>query len=212
MHRNIKNIIFDLGDVIIDLFPSDLLRAHYFPKYFDQIKFEEKRKEGVFKSFELGNMDRPSFVNHLRDCSKSHLTDDEIIDLWNAILLSIPKDRIELILELSRTYRIFLLSNTNEIHLEKILSDLAKEGRLTDFESCFEKMYYSHLIHMRKPNEDIYNYVLSDSNLKPAETLFLDDKQQNLDAANVMGIKTQLISRDFDVHKALMNFRDKNNC
>ena len=109
--------------------------------------------------------------------------------MQNAILLDFPLHRLEFLKELnaSKKYRLFLLSNTNELHISWIQNDWGIE-LYNEFKRCFEQFYLSHEIQMRKPNSNIFEFVLNENNLQAKETIFIDDTQENTDAAKELGI------------------------
>jgi putative hydrolase of the HAD superfamily len=188
----IKNLIFDLGGVILDLSVKDTLVSFSglsgLP--LDQVKslFVSSRE---FESYERGGMDDRQFRDLVRGLYKVSVSDVELDRSWNAMLLGIPKPKLDLLLELKKQYRTFLLSNTNGIHLDYInsiiLPPLTGERTLDRF---FHGSYYSHLMGMRKPDEEIFLRVLQDNELKASETLFLDDNADNIKGANNVGIQT----------------------
>ena len=108
----------------------------------------------------------------------------------NAMLLTIPSEKYELLLRLKTRYRVFLLSNTNNIHLESFNQLVHRDTGLRELDYYFHKAYYSHLMKMRKPDAEIYSHVLSENKLSPDETLFLDDNFDNIKGAAGLGIKT----------------------
>jgi epoxide hydrolase-like predicted phosphatase len=188
--QNIRNIVFDLGGVILDI---DFKRTE---KAFIDLgitNFSELFGLGhaasFFKDHESGKITDDEFLDSLQKLAKHSLTADTVHKAWNALLISFPAERIELLKKLKNKYRLFLLSNTNAIHLaafQKIYQDTFNYGSLSDL---FEKVYYSHKIGMRKPNKEIYEYVLKDNQLEPEETLFIDDALVNVEAAKKSGMK-----------------------
>ena len=119
--------------------------------------------------------------------SEYNLEKDLIVQSWNSILLDFPEYRFDFIKKLSenKKYRLFLLSNTNEIHIDWIKENVPF---FEDFKKCFEAFYLSHEIHFRKPDAAIYKFVLDTHNLRPEESLFVDDIKENTDAAAALGI------------------------
>ena len=113
------------------------------------------------------------------------------MNAWNAILLDFPTHRLTFLKELakSKQYRLFLLSNTNDMHISWIQENWGSTLYL-EFKNCFEEFYLSHEIHFRKPNADIYEFVLQENNLIADETFFIDDTEENTRAAEKLGIKT----------------------
>lgn len=142
-----------------------------------------------FKDHEAGKITDDEFLDSLQKLAKHSLKPDIVQKAWNALLIEFPPERIELLKRLKSKYRLFLLSNTNGIHLEafqKIYNDAFNNGSL---DSLFEKTYYSHKIGFRKPNKEAYEYVLKENHLVPAKTLFIDDALVNVDAARESGMK-----------------------
>lgn len=179
----IKNIIFDYGDVFINLDK--------------QATYKELAKLGVtevtdemmqqYYQYEMGLISTDEFVGFFHD--KFQISKENLIDAWNAILLDFPLRRLAFIKELaaSKKYRLFLLSNTNELHISWIQNDWGME-LYNEFKGCFEQFYLSHEIKMRKPNADIFEFVLNENNLEASETIFIDDTAENTAAASELGI------------------------
>lgn len=188
----IKNIIFDLGHVLLDL---DFDRAEQrfkqlFQEDFDAIYYN-LHEEGHFLDYELGKIDEAEFTGKLRAASKKPISEQDIIDAWNSMLLRIHPKRIEMLRELNQQYNVYLLSNTNATHIKWVGEHLEQEHQLdlTVFEQqLFKKPYYSHVVNMRKPDVEIYEFVLADADLKGEETLFIDDREDNIEAAKKVGI------------------------
>ncbi|HMG08695.1 MAG TPA: HAD-IA family hydrolase, partial [Mucilaginibacter sp.] len=122
------------------------------------------------------------------------LTNDQINTAWNSMLLGIEAGNNELLLNLKDKYRTFLLSNINAIHYDHIMAYLKSEFGFDGNDHIFEKTYYSHLTGKRKPEPEIFELVLKENNLAPAETLFIDDSPQHLAAAQKLGIQTFLMT------------------
>ena len=137
--------------------------------------------------FETGQISREEFVDGIKKFIPD-ASSDEILQAWSAILLDFPLYRLEFLQMLSKKYRLFLLSNTDAIHIETFEQ---KNGATfySDFYNCFEKVYFSFEIGMRKPNSEIYNYVLNEHDLQAKCTLFIDDKKENTDAARSLGLQ-----------------------
>jgi glucose-1-phosphatase len=193
---DIKNIIFDLGGVIINL--STQTTVTHFAKL-GGISEEEVNnrmmQSSEFHDYEKGLISDIRFREIVRKMLKVNAADEEIDRCWNAMLLDIPTERIQLLERLRNNYRIFLLSNTNEIHLNcfnGIVHDLTGKPSLDHF---FEKAYYSHRMKMRKPDQEIYETVLKENDLNPHHTIFLDDNLSNLKGAELCGIKTFHVQR-----------------
>lgn len=195
--KNIKNIILDYGNVIFDL---DFQRAH---KSFEEIGikdvnrfFSHKVQSSLFDDFDKGKISTDDFRNTIRAVTgQKDLTDEQIDHAWNSLLIGVPKGRHELLMQLKNRYRTFLLSNNNELHYDWIMQYLKNEYQLDGNKIFFEKDYYSHLLGMRKPDEEIFDFVISTNGLKPNETLFVDDSPQHLETADRMGIQTILATQ-----------------
>lgn len=188
MH-DIKNIIFDLGGVILnidfkktnDAFHS--LGLENFGQHINQFHITD-----LFLQYETGQIDDIEFVEGIARLSDKPMSQDDIIDAWNALLLDFPPERIDLLKRIKPRFRTFLLSNTNSIHLKEFQERLQNEQGVY-LEDLFEKAYYSHVVKLRKPHADIFNLVLKENNLDPSETLFIDDTESNFPEAKKLGIR-----------------------
>ena len=187
--NTIKNIIFDLGNVIINI-DFDLTYQAF-------AKITNKNLEEVYNSFdkldlwdkyEKGQLSNQEFINTLREALEITVDDKEIIAAWNALLLDIPQKRIDRILALKKKYRIFILSNTSDLHILDVNRILKETRGIENLRHLVEKLYYSYEMGMRKPSDEIYLSVLKDSNLAAEETLFLDDNFDNVIGARKIGI------------------------
>ncbi len=203
MTENIKNIIFDYGNVIftIDFNKTQEAFKNLGIKNVEDF-FAHKGHHSLFDQFEKGEITAKQFRNGIREVSNSaHLTDAEIDQAWNSLLIGVLEGNHELLLKLKHKYRTFLLSNINEIHLDYISKYLKSTFNIDGNEDFFEKIYYSHLVGKRKPNKDIFEQVLSENDLKPEETLFIDDSPQHLKTATEMGIETYLMTYPDSIQK-----------
>jgi len=188
--KGIKNIIFDLGDVIINLDQNKTILA--FQKLFGN-KFGEMEKDlrgnNILEKYETAEISSDEFLSFFKTYN-STLTNQQIIATWNSILLDIPKERLELINQLSKEYRIFLLSNTNDFHIEYIDNYVRNKFNIDNVAELFEKAYYSHEMGLRKPDSKIFLTIINDKNLVPKETLFIDDSEQHIISAKQLNLKT----------------------
>ncbi len=187
----IKNIIFDLGGVIINLSVEKTHQAFASLSGLpvDEIKTIVHHGD-FFNQYEKGLISDSEFRDHLRESLNLRVDDGELDNAWNAMLLDIPMERIRLLEQLKSGFRIFLLSNTNNIHLQSFNHQVKQLTGFNAIDEYFHQAYYSHLVKMRKPDLEIFEHVLHTSNLIPEETLFLDDNKDNLTGANKAGIKT----------------------
>ena len=188
MDKKIKNIVFDLGGVLVDLdFKAAIngLKKAGFANVKAQLQSFDR--EGIFQKFELGEMTAEEFRTAIRENSTVTLTDEEIDALWNAMLLEIPREKLELILDLRGKYMVYLLSNTNSIHWDYVCKNAFnyRGFRVNDY---FEETFLSYEMHLAKPDKAIYEKVLQDANLLAEETLFIDDSEANCKAAEEVGI------------------------
>lgn len=142
-----------------------------------------------FKDHEVGNISDDEFFASLRKLAGHSLEPEVVQKAWNALLISFPLQRIELLQSLKQRYKLFLLSNTNGIHLKAFQAMYKATFNNGSLDELFDKAYYSHLLGLRKPSREIYEYVLTDSNLNAAETLFIDDALVNVEAARQTGMR-----------------------
>ncbi len=189
--NEIKNILFDWGGVITDLHLDATKKAFHDLglTIFDEHVVHDPLDK-VFIPFEIGNISPEEFRNNIRKFSVNPLTDVMIDEAWNAMLGVLPAERWNLLESIRHTYRTFLLSNTNAIHLKYYFNYLQGIYGTFGYLHLFEKAYFSHEIHMRKPNADIFEYVVTDSGIKPGETLFIDDFIENIETAGKLGFQT----------------------
>lgn len=187
--RQCKNIIFDLGAVIINL-ETERTRSAF--KRWLGLQFSDvwgkATKSGLFEAYETGTIDSNQFRGFFFEAIGEEV-DNERFDLaWNAMLLDIPSTRIDLLIELKKHYRLFLLSNTNEIHMKRIHHYLDAVYGLKDFTRIFEQVVLSYKVGKRKPDPGIFELVLSENNLVPEESLFIDDTEEHVLSARGLGL------------------------
>lgn len=203
--KQIKNIIFDLGGVIINL---DIHKTIFEFNKLAEIPFEsiytQINQNTVFDLFDKGLISESDFFEELKKIINTHKTNQELITAWNAMLLDFPLERLSLLETLKSKYRLFLLSNTNETHIKAFESDLFKTSGSKNLEPYFEKVYYSCRMGMRKPDQIIFDHVLNENKLIPEETLFIDDTQQHVDSALKSGIHGRLLNKNKEVKSLLV--------
>ena len=186
----IKNIIFDLGGVIINLDnkrTEDAFRALGAKDFGNH--FGHGFAASFFKDYEMGKISDAQFIQNLREMGGLEDPDKTLVDAWNALLLDFPPERIRLLENLRKDYRIFLFSNTNALHLEALQAIYRQTIPSGDLDALFEKAYYSHLMGMRKPDVEAFRLILRENKLVPGETLFIDDARVNVDGANSAGLR-----------------------
>ena len=204
--KNIKNIIFDYGNVIFEIDFKKAQDAFRNLGITDvESVFAHSGQNPLFDNFDKGLIEASEFRNGVREFSgMKNTTDEEIDKAWNSLLIGVPEGNHDLLLGLKNKYRTFLLSNNNAIHYQWIMDYLKESYELEDNSGFFEKDYYSHLMGMRKPNKDIFERVIDEQGLVPEETLFIDDSPQHLETAGQLGLKTVL----FNTPKELKNLID----
>jgi putative hydrolase of the HAD superfamily len=186
----IKNIIFDWGGVITDLHFDATKKA--FQQMGIKIFHEDllqNPKDELFIPFEIGHISPEEFRNGLRKFSTNHLPDTMIDDAWNSMLGDLPVERWRLLESARQNYRTFLLSNTNAIHIPYYFDYLMKTYGFYGYTHLFEKTYFSFELGLRKPNADIFEYVLNDTGINPNHTLFIDDFVDNIETARKLGFQ-----------------------
>ena len=188
MDKKIRNIVFDLGGVLVDLdFKAAIngLQEAGFANVKEQLLAFDQG--GIFQKFELGEITADEFRTAIRENSTVTLTDEEVDALWNLMLLEIPREKLELILELRGKYMVYLLSNTNSIHWDYVCKN-AFNYRGFRVEDYFEETFLSYEMHLAKPDKAIFEKMLHDANVLAEETLFIDDSDANCKAAEEGGI------------------------
>ena len=189
--NEIKNIIFDLGGVILKL---DYSKTEDEFKKIGVVHFKElysqKKQTLLFDDFEKGKIKSEEFISSFKESGNLKIKEIDFINAWNAMLLEIPIENLQFINGLKKDYNIFLLSNTNEIHIKKFEGDLKTNNMLEQFYKCFDKIYYSSRMGKRKPEENCFNQVLEENGFIAENTLFIDDSIQHIEGAKKVGIKT----------------------
>ncbi len=186
----INNIIFDLGNVILNIdydAPVQAFKALGIEN-FDEI-FSKRNQNKISDDFETGQISDIEFINYLQPLCKENTTQQQVIDAWNTIIKDFPISRLRLLQQLQLHYNLFLLSNTNSLHetfYNKLLMETVSYPTIGVF---FDKVYLSHRIGYRKPNPKAWEIILEENNLKASETLFLDDSPQHIEAAKKMGMQ-----------------------
>lgn len=204
--QNFKNILFDLGGVILDIDVQATLKRFYelgFPA--ELMQYPHAMTTDLFYNYETGKMDTEQFRNEIRKTTGVEMTDQAFDEVWNAMLVRIPEERTALLKVLSKRYNLYMLSNTSELHVkvfEKMYLDAAGEP----MHRVFKKIYYSHEIGWHKPDHEAWKHVINDAGIKPEETLFLDDNIHNIKASQELGFqaihiheRTNLMNFGFDL-------------
>jgi glucose-1-phosphatase len=191
--NEIKNIIFDFGGVICDL---DITKTEEKFREFGPARKNDRpgsedssmRFDILVEQFERGAISSGEFRTTIRNHYQVPPSDSAIDEAWNALLTDIPGQRLKLLEDIRHNYRIFLLSNSNEIHYHHYLLDFRQKSGYNDFDELFEKSYFSFQVHLSKPGKEIFNLVVKENGLDPSMTLFIDDTLKHVETARILGI------------------------
>jgi len=189
-----KAVIFDFGNVIINIEFQRIYET--FAKLTSKpIAYIEKRitEEQIFRRYESGQFTDEEFREIIRQTLSFPLSDKEVDTAWNAILLDIPTERIDLIKNIRKKYPVYLLSNTNNIHITASNNYLNEAHGIKNLNVLFDKLYLSYEMGMWKPDTEIYYEVLRSINLEPNQVIFFDDNLQNIESAKAIGMQTILV-------------------
>ncbi len=204
----IKNLIFDFGGVIINLDPIRMVMAFAELGVTDIEKVNKSIADsGLYLDFEIGLITPAEFREGMRKHSGLKLTDDQVDNAWNAMILDIPPSRLSLLKELKKNYDIFLLSNTNEIHYHYFNKYLSETYGINKVDQIFKKCFYSHQLKLRKPEPEIFLKTLSLAGLKADECFFIDDSKANIQAACELGIQGVLLHQGEEVNQYFVDGR-----
>ncbi len=189
MLQGVKNIIFDLGGVIYNIDYQRTIKAFKALgiEGFEKV-YAKAGQSDLFDDLETGTIQRDQFYKGIQGFLGQHITSQKIDEAWNAMLLYFMPEALTCILRLGKNYRLFLLSNTNCIHIEAIKNQYG-ESYFEEFCKGFEQVYLSHEIGLRKPNTKAFTYILNQNHLQAAETLFVDDSPQHVAGAIKAGLK-----------------------
>lgn len=183
-----KNIIFDLGGVLLNLDIPKTVQA------FEQLGAPEfsklfglGRAESFLKAYEVGYINDDEFITDLQQLTGGK-SRDEVVHAWNAMLLDFPKERIDLLAELRKKYNLYLFSNTNAIHLSSFAKTFSDTFNGASLDGEFSKAWYSHLIKLRKPDVEAFEFIIKDGGLNPSESVFIDDALVNVEGARIAGL------------------------
>jgi len=189
-----KNIIFDLGNVILNIDFNKTINAFKNIGITDAENiYNIYKQHDFFDQFEKGLISPQDFRDNIKKISPNPLSDKMIDEAWGQMILDIPIERVNLLISLKNHYRLFLLSNTNQIHFDVYNADFVKKYGIPCFSDLFEKAYYSFRCGLRKPDAELFKLVLSENDLTPAETLYIDDLTHHIKTADSLGIQTLLL-------------------
>jgi glucose-1-phosphatase len=202
MISGIRHIIFDLGGVLLNIDYQLTEQAFKdagisnFAELYSQLN-----QTVLFDEFETGKITAEEFVRSLQKASKTKITEEQVIDAWNAMLLDFPVRRLQLLQQLRMYHDLFLLSNTNELHEQGFNDIIMRSHGIPNIGVFFDRVYFSHRVGLRKPDKEIFMRVLEDNGLKAEHTLFIDDSPQHIEGAKKLGIQTIHLEKGMTIEK-----------
>ena len=206
MSVKIKNIIFDLGGVILDIDETIVYKELEKLGIKTSELAHSKEFIDLMSKFDTGIYTAPTFRKKAKALLElGKMTDKRFDAIWNAMLLDIPRERVEAIEKIKKHYKIFLMSNTNVIHYDLYIRDLQLRFGYNEFDELFNKSYFSFAEHLEKPDPRFFELILDHEGLLPEETLFIDDTAANIEVAKSLGIRTYHISREELVRNLFSN-------
>lgn len=198
--EDVRAIIFDFGGILINLDYTATIES------FKQLGitnfadlYSQAQQSNLFDNYETGKISSQRFINGLLDFLPSNTTPNQIVAAWNAMLLDIDPVKINLLEELRKSYPVYLLSNTNALHIDVAFRRWKNTIGKSIHES-FDKIYLSHEVGLRKPNKEIFELVCSENDLDPTRTLFIDDTEQHINGAKLIGLQTHLHTSNAPLH------------
>jgi glucose-1-phosphatase len=206
--KGIQNIIFDLGGVIINLDVANTITEfnRLSPISFESI-YTQANQIKLFNDFDKGLVSTQYFFDELRKLLRVNTNNEDLLFAWNAMLKDIPEERLDVLVNAKQNYSTFLLSNTCEPHIFAFENDLHTNYGVKNFSDYFDETYYSCRIGMRKPDKEIFEYVLQKNNLLAAETVFIDDSIQHVKSAGECGINAFLLPKNMEIKELLQELK-----
>jgi len=199
--KKVKALLFDLGGVIVDLDYQKTIKA------FEKIgligaenKYNQFNQHHLFDDFETGRISAPNFIQKIQDEINQYITHEIITNAWNSMILGFQEEKLSRIENISQKIPCYLLSNTNEIHLNYV-NNLLKKTRHSNLDKFFKKCYYSHQIKRRKPDKETFEWVLNDMNYDGSDVLFIEDSPQHIEGAKKANINTLFYKKMSDLSK-----------
>ncbi len=195
-----KIILFDLGGVLINVDYNKTKEA------FEELGiddfnalFSQAQQNDLFSDYETGKISSFHFINKLLELLPAGTSANQVVHAWNAMILDFPIERMNYMEKLAEEAKLYVLSNTNDIHVEKALRNLKKvtPKKLEDY---FTEVFFSHEIGDRKPNVSAFKLVLERMNAQPEDVLFVDDSLQHIEAAKSLGIETIHLTQELLTH------------
>ncbi len=189
-YRDYDTLIFDLGNVIIDLDEEGVVQKFSQLNGWTSIEILDLvSKMEIFDQFEKGEVDPISFYDAVNESFLLNISYDQFVGIWNSMLLRLPEGKLHLLNKLVSTHRVLILSNNNALHkpaCDEMIKEVSGGKYLTEYVT---EAHYSHEMGMRKPDAEIYQKIIDTHSLNPQKSMFFDDKPENISAANKIGIK-----------------------
>jgi glucose-1-phosphatase len=198
--ENYDAIIFDLGGVILNI--DYQLTINEFKKLGIsnfEVMYSQANQSGLFDLFETGKISTQSFINQLLPFLPKGTRANQVVDAWNKMIIDFPIENLTLLDEVKKRKPIYLLSNTNEIHIQNFNRKLFQQTSQKDLKPYFNDVFYSNEIGMRKPNEETFEFVLKKMDKKASEVLFIDDSIQHIEGAVKVGITSLHLTNELSI-------------
>jgi HAD superfamily hydrolase (TIGR01509 family) len=196
MNNNIKVILLDLGGVLINLNYQLTIEAFERLGLKDAPAFySQANQTKLFDQYECGQISTQRFINELLNFLPARTSPNKVVEAWNEMILDFPNERLKKLIEIGDKYPVYLLSNTNELHMQAVRRSLSKTTE-NSLESYFQKTFLSHEIGYRKPNADVFHFVATQMKVEFNEILFIDDSKQHIDGALKLGIDAHLLLKN----------------
>ncbi|MCB0698480.1 MAG: HAD family phosphatase [Chitinophagaceae bacterium] len=208
MKKGVRHIIFDLGGVLLNIdykLTEDAFVKLGMTNFFEL--YSQLKQTSLFDDFEIGAISTQEFINELRKVSGLNVSDKEITDAWNAMLLDFPLRRLQILQQLRIYYDLILLSNTNEIHEAAFNKILLSSHSIPNIGTFFDRVYLSHRIGMRKPDVAAFERIIEENGLQKEHTLFIDDSPQHVEGAEKAGIQSIWLQNGMTIEKDI--FKNK---
>jgi putative hydrolase of the HAD superfamily len=193
-------IIFDLGGVILNIDYQATIDAFIQLGISDfNVQFSQLKQNKLFDDYETGRINSDEFLSALKRALPDDVKEQDILNAWNIILKDLPPHRLDVLEKVKNLKPTFLLSNTNDLHIQSFNIYLQQTFNLPSLAKYFNQMFLSYEIGMRKPDKEIFEFVLSQEKLNPARTLFIDDTIIHIESAKQLGIQTFHLTKEWDI-------------
>lgn len=204
--ESIEAIIFDLGGIFIEIdYGATIIEFEKLGFKNAHNLYSQSEQAFLFEQFEIGEISTPHFINKLLTLTSSRPSPNQIVKAWNSMICDFSTESISVLKNLQDKYRLFMLSNTNELHLDLVLRRW-KEVENSPMHSFFEKIHLSHELGIRKPYPETFLNVCELNNLVPKKTLFIDDSIQHIEGAKRAGLQTIHLKKITDLAIELIAF------